>query len=127
MGVLPQSVPATEYLPYSFTSEMGLPLLRGATFSNEVFLRGKQEDIFCSLGGQPAGFLAEALKKILEEREVLEIVAVQRKQLIWLKIHRMYQRKTRAALIILLLLLLREGMEMKMKTNHHHHYHHHHQ
>ena len=70
MGVLPQSVPATEYLPYSFTSEMGLPLLRGATFSNEVFLRGKQEDIFCSLGGQPAGFLAEALKKILEEREM---------------------------------------------------------
>ena len=48
LGVLPSSVPATEYLPYSFSSEMNLPLLKGATFSSEVFLRGTKDDLFGS-------------------------------------------------------------------------------
>lgn len=66
MGVLPQTVPSTEYLPYSFSSEVGLPLLRGATFSKEVFLRGTHESSLCSVGGYSAEVLAEAIQKVIE-------------------------------------------------------------
>ena len=51
MNVLPQTVPTTEYLPYSFSSEVELPLLRGATFSKELFVRGTKNDIFGSNSG----------------------------------------------------------------------------
>ena len=67
MGVLPQSIPSTEYLPYSFSSEVGLPLLRGATFSSEVFLRGTHEDSLCSPGGKSAQDLAAAIQRVLSE------------------------------------------------------------
>lgn len=66
MGVLPQTVPSTEYLPYSFSSEVGLPLLRGATFSKEVFLRGTDESSYCSVGGYSAEVLAKAIQKVIE-------------------------------------------------------------
>ena len=67
MGVLPQSIPSTEYLPYSFSSEVGLPLLRGATFSNEVFVRGTHEDSLCSPVGKSAQDLAAAIQRVLSE------------------------------------------------------------
>lgn len=67
MGVLPQSIPSTEYLPYSFSSEVGLPLLRGATFSSEVFLRGTHEDSLCSPVGKSAQDLAAAIQRVLSE------------------------------------------------------------
>ena len=43
MGVLPSSIPTTEYLPCSFSSYIGLPLLKGASFSKEVYIRGSGE------------------------------------------------------------------------------------
>ena len=43
MGVLPSSIPTTEYLPCSFSSYIGLPLLKGASFSKEVYSRGSGE------------------------------------------------------------------------------------
>lgn len=46
MNVLPSSIPSTEYLPFSFSSEVELPLLRGASFSKELFLRGQKSTLF---------------------------------------------------------------------------------
>lgn len=46
MNVLPSSIPSTEYLPFSFSSEVELPLLRGASFSKELFLRGQKSTVF---------------------------------------------------------------------------------
>ena len=43
MGGLPSSIPTTEYLPCSFSSYIGLPLLKGASFSKEVYIRGSGE------------------------------------------------------------------------------------
>lgn len=43
MGVLLSSIPTTEYLPCSFSSYIGLPLLKGASFSKEVYIRGSGE------------------------------------------------------------------------------------
>ncbi|KAK8803446.1 hypothetical protein WA158_001140 [Blastocystis sp. Blastoise] len=40
MGILPQNVPSTEYMPYTFSSDVQLPLLQGANFSPEVYIRG---------------------------------------------------------------------------------------
>ena len=52
MGILPASIPTTEYLPYSFSSTIGLPLLKGASLSKEVFIRGNNE-IITSLQIEP--------------------------------------------------------------------------
>lgn len=82
MGVLPQTVPSTEYLPYSFSSEVGLPLLRGATFSKEVFLRGTHESSYCSAGGYSAEVLAMAIQKVIESGLSEEGVAVQEEKAI---------------------------------------------
>lgn len=69
LGVLPSSVPATEYLPYSFSSEMNLPLLKGATFSGEVFLRGTKNDVFASTGKIVDELYATMVKRKNEEEE----------------------------------------------------------
>ena len=69
LGVLPSSVPATEYLPYSFSSEMNLPLLKGATFSGEVFLRGTKNDVFASSGQIVDELYATMVKRKNEEKE----------------------------------------------------------
>lgn len=44
IGVLPQNIPTTEYMPYSFSSDVHLPLLKGANFSPEIYLRGQAKD-----------------------------------------------------------------------------------
>ena len=72
LGVLPSSVPATEYLPYSFSSEMNLPLLKGATFSSEVFLRGTKNDLFASTGKIVDELYATMVKRKSEEEEINE-------------------------------------------------------
>ena len=63
MNVLPASVPSTEYLPYSFSSEVELPLLRGASFSKELFIRGNRSSVF---GGNKEEFIASIQKAISE-------------------------------------------------------------
>ena len=63
MNVLPSSVASTEYLPYSFSSEVELPLLRGATFSKELFIRGNKSSVF---GGSNEEFMASIQKAISE-------------------------------------------------------------
>ena len=72
LGVLPSSVPATEYLPYSFSSEMNLPLLKGATFSSEVFLRGTKNDLFASTEKIVDELYAMMVKRKSEEEEINE-------------------------------------------------------
>ena len=61
MGVLPSSIPTTEYLPCSFSSYIGLPLLKGASFSKEVYIRGSGETMS-----------ALAVPKVSEEGEKME-------------------------------------------------------
>ena len=61
MGVLPSSIPTTEYLPCSFSSYIGLPLLKGASFSKEVYIRGS---------GETMSVLA--VPKVSEEGEKME-------------------------------------------------------
>ena len=61
MGVLPSSIPTTEYLPCSFSSYIGLPLLKGASFSKEVYIRGICETMS-----------ALAVPKVSEEGEKME-------------------------------------------------------
>ena len=53
MGILPSSIPTTEYLPYSFSSTIGLPLLKGASLSKEMYIRGNNE-IITSLQIEPS-------------------------------------------------------------------------
>lgn len=69
MNVLPASVPSTEYLPYSFSSEVELPLLRGASFSKELFLRGNKSTIFDTLEMSQEQFLAKIQEAILSCEE----------------------------------------------------------
>lgn len=64
MNVLPQTVPTTEYLPYSFSSEVELPLLRGATFSKELFVRGTKNDVF---GGTSGNATTNQLIELIQE------------------------------------------------------------
>ena len=64
MNVLPQTVPTTEYLPYSFSSEVELPLLRGATFSKELFVRGTKNDVF---GGSSGKATTNQLIELIQE------------------------------------------------------------
>lgn len=80
LGVLPSSVPATEYLPYSFSSEMNLPLLKGATFSGEVFLRGTKNDVFASSGQIVDELYATMVKRKNEEKEEEEGVGVEKER-----------------------------------------------
>ena len=61
MGVLPSSIPTTEYLPCSFSSYIGLPLLKGASFSKEVYIRGSGETLSVL-----------AVPKVSEEGEKME-------------------------------------------------------
>ena len=64
MNVLPQTVPTTEYLPYSFSSEVELPLLRGATFPKELFVRGTKNDVF---GGSSGKATTNQLIELIQE------------------------------------------------------------
>ena len=65
MNVLPSAVPSTEYLPYSFSSEVELPLLRGASFSKELFIRGNKSSVFDSMDLSQEEFLKKIQEALL--------------------------------------------------------------
>lgn len=70
MNVLPSSIPSTEYLPFSFSSEVELPLLRGASFSKELFLRGQKSTVFGETSvSEATNFFIELVQNALLKTE----------------------------------------------------------